>query len=58
MDTDEHPALHLSGEAAALDLERLIDGVAVGENGGEADRAQMRQGGQRLWVEARGEWIV
>src|SRR5690348_10684477 len=58
VDVDQHVAVHGGGQPAALDLARLVDAVAVGDDGGEGDGAQVRQRVERAGVDARSERVV
>jgi hypothetical protein len=55
---DQHPALHRVPDARALDLARLEDHVAVGENHGQPQRAEVRDRFERARVQTIGERIL
>src|SRR5690348_33850 len=57
MSIDRDLAIHGGFQAALLDLQRLIDGVPIGEDNWRANLAQVAQRVQRLREKSAREWI-
>ena len=58
VDVDQNPIVDSLGEARTLDLARLEDGIAVGQNDGRSPFAQVFQNVERTGIEAVGERII
>src|SRR5205807_1712559 len=58
VDVDQDVAVHRLGQTRALDLARLEDRVAVGQDGRRSPGAEALQDVERVWVEAVRERVV